>query len=137
MTRPRVCHPLRPGVLKVAPTGVPWSVWHFWNADWTFRGWYVNLEDVHLRDEISVASQDRVLDLWVEPDRHVRWKDEDELEAAVEAGRYSATDAERFRADARMVEQLVVRWGSPFADAWEDWRPDPEWPVPNLPGGLS
>ena len=124
-------------VLKVAPTGVPWSVWHFWNADWSFRGWYVNLEDAHVRDEISVASQDHVLDLWVEPDRHVRWKDEDELEAAVEAGRYSATDAERFRPDARMVEQLVARWESPFADGWEDWRPDPEWPIPGLPDGIS
>ena len=26
------------GILKVAPAGVPWSVWLFWNADDGFRG---------------------------------------------------------------------------------------------------
>ena len=125
------------GVLKVAPTGVPWSVWHFWDADGLFRGWYVNLEDVHVRDELSVATQDHVLDLWVEPDRRVRWKDEDELEAALAAGRYAAADADRFRAHAHVVEDVVARWASPFCDGWEGWRPDPAWPVPQLPDGLS
>lgn len=124
------------GVLKVAPAGAPWSVWHFWDDDWSFRGWYVNLEDVHQRDDVSVATQDHVLDLWVEPDRSVRWKDEDELEAAVTAGRYTAADAAQFRADARAVEEIVAAWGPPFCDEWEHWRPDQSWPVPELPEGV-
>lgn len=121
------------GVLKIAPTGQPWCVVLFWETGWRFRGWYVNLEDVHERDEASVVTQDHVLDLWVTPDRSVTWKDEDELEAAVAAGRYSAADAERFRANARGVEAIVAAWGAPFADGWEEWRPDPSWPVPELP----
>lgn len=121
------------GVLKIAPTGVPWSVWCFWKQDWSFRGWYVNLEDVHRRDGEAVATQDHVLDVWVEPDRSVRWKDEDELEAAVIAGRYTAQQAMLFRSDARKVEALVAGWGSPFSDGWESWRPDQLWPVPQLP----
>lgn len=125
------------GILMVAPTGAPWSVWCFWADGWAFRGWYVNLEDAHRREDGSVLSQDHVLDLWVEPDRSVRWKDEDELGAAVEAGRYSAQDARQFRADARAVEAAVTRWDSPFSDGWETWRPDPEWPLPELPDGLS
>ena len=125
------------GILMIAPTGPPWSVWLFWRPGWDFDGWYVNLEDVHQRDATSVASQDHVLDLQVAPDRSVRWKDEDELEAAVMAGRYSAADAERFRSDARSVEEIVRAWGSPFSDGWERWRPDPSWAVPELPPDAS
>lgn len=121
------------GILMIAPTGLPWSVWHFWRRNWDFDGWYVNLEDAHQRDSMSVATQDHVLDLQVAPDRSVRWKDEDELQAAVVAGRYSAADAERFRRDAKAVEEIVQTWGAPFCDGWEAWRPDPSWPVPELP----
>jgi hypothetical protein len=121
------------GVLKVAPTGLPWSVWLFWEPDWTFRGWYVNLEDIHERDGRSTVTQDHVLDLWATPDGAVRWKDEDELDAAVETGRWSADNADRFRADARDVERIVAAWGPPFRDGWEHWRPEPGWAVPELP----
>lgn len=125
-----------PGVLKVAPTGRPWSVWLFWAHDWSFRGWYVNLEDPHERDADRIVTQDHVLDLWVTPDRTVRWKDEGELAAAVETGRWSTENADRFRADAREVERLVGVWGRPFSEGWEDWRPPDAWPVPDLPAGL-
>lgn len=125
------------GILMIAPTGRPWSVWCFWKDGWDFHGWYVNLEDPHQRDSSSIATQDHVLDLWVEPDRTVRWKDEDELEAAVAAGRYSASDAEGFRVNAESVEEAIGRWSSPFCDGWELWRPDPSWPVPELPDGLT
>lgn len=125
------------GVLKVAPTGAPWSVWLFWDEHWSFRGWYVNLEDVHQRDDVSVATQDHVLDLQVAPDRSVRWKDEDELEAAVAAGRYAAEDAARFRGDAHRVEAIIRARGSPFCDGWEHWRLNPSWPVPELPDGAT
>lgn len=68
------------------------------------------IEDVHRRDKASVATQDHVLDLWVEPDRKVRWKDEDELVACVVAGRYTADQAGGFRADVRDVEEMVASW---------------------------
>ncbi len=126
-----------PGILKVAPTGVPWSVWLFWLPDGTFRNWYVNLEDVHVRDELRVVTQDHVLDVVVQPDRSVRWKDEDELAAAVRWGRYDAADAKEFEKDARAVEEVVARWDSPFRDGWEDWQPDPHWPLPALPPGVQ
>ena len=124
------------GILKIAPTGTAWSVWHFWEPDWTFRGWYVNLEDPHQRDADSIYTQDRVLDLWVTPDRAVTWKDEDELEIAVATGRWTMRDADLFRTDAREVESLVERCGPPFCDGWERWRPDPAWRIPDLPPHL-
>lgn len=121
------------GILMIAPTAAPWSVWLFWRPGWEFDGWYVNVEDPHRRDAASIFTQDHVLDLQVAPDRSVRWKDEDELEAAVIAGRYSAADAKRFRRDARAVDDIVRRRASPFCDGWEHWRPDEWWPIPELP----
>ena len=43
-----------PGVLRVAPTGASWSVWHFRDATGSNRGWYVNLERPHARDAHNV-----------------------------------------------------------------------------------
>jgi len=121
------------GILKVAPTGVPWSVWLFWRDDWSFDCWYVNLEHVHVRTADTVVTQDHVLDLVVRPDRRVERKDEDELEVAVAAGRFTCAEADAYRDDARAAEDVVRRWGPPFRDGWEHWRPDPAWPVPSLP----
>ena len=121
------------GVLKVAPTGAPWSVWLFWSESWEFRGWYVNLESVHERRDHEVVTQDHVLDLVVQPDRSVARKDEDELEAAVRSGRFTASEAAAIEGDAAAVEDVVRRWASPFCDGWESWAPDPTWSRPQLP----
>lgn len=37
------------GVLKLARPGEPWSVWLFWDRGWSFRNWYVNLEEPRTR----------------------------------------------------------------------------------------
>lgn len=121
------------GVLKVAPVGRPWSVWVFRAADGRFAGWYVNLETVHERRTDEVLTQDRVLDVVVRPDRTVVRKDEDELAAAVAGGRFTAGQAAEFERHADDVEELVRSWAAPFADGWEHWQPDPDWPVPALP----
>jgi hypothetical protein len=121
------------GNLRIAPTGRPWSVWLFWNDDGSFNGYYVNLEAQHRRDERNVYTEDRVLDVEVEPDGSTSRKDEHELVEAVRQGRYTAEQAQRFTDDAAAVEKLVARWGSPFCDGWETFRPDPDWPVPDCP----
>ncbi|HEU4948568.1 MAG TPA: DUF402 domain-containing protein [Kribbella sp.] len=127
------------GILKVAPAGKRWSVWHFWAADGTFRGWYVNLEAPHRRDadRRRTSTVDYVLDLWVTPDRTVEWKDEDELEGAVAAGRFSPQEAERIVDDARDAEQEITTWTSPFSDSWHEWRPDLNWRLPEAPSGYE
>lgn len=124
------------GNLRIAPTGAPWSVYVFWRDDGTFRGWYVNFEAPHQRDDHGIVSEDRILDLLVAPDRSVHWKDVDELEGAVVAGRFTRADANSFLADAHDVVARVTDWASPFGDGWERWRPDPAWSRPQLPAGL-
>ena len=122
-----------PGILKVAPTGAPWSAWRFCTGSGEPDGWYVNLEDPHVRDARSIVTQDHVLDVVVELDGTTVRKDEAELVEAVRQGRYSAEQAEQFERDATAVEQVVAAWGAPFSAGWETWRPNPSWPLPALP----
>jgi len=120
--------------LRVAPTGRPWSVWVlFTEGSGEFAGWYVNLERSHVRDERTVFTSDHVLDVVVEPDRTMVRKDEDELALAVAQGIFDRTDAAAIKTDAAAVEALVADWGPPFCDGWENFRPDPAWPIPGLP----
>lgn len=121
-------------VLRIAPTGQRWSAWAFFaEGDRTFAGWYVNIESPHRRDATSVRSRDHLLDVWVEPDRTHERKDEAELAASVEHGRYTPEEAASFTAVAAEVEALLEAWGPPFCDGWESFTPDPAWPVPTLP----
>ncbi|RZU18876.1 putative RNA-binding protein associated with RNAse of E/G family [Kribbella rubisoli] len=123
------------GILKVSPPGKPWSVWYFWGEDGTFLGWYVNLEREHVRDWASrrTSTVDHVLDLWMKPDRTIEWKDEDELEGAVAAGRFTVADAERIVGDAHAAIRDIEAWSSPFSDDWQFWTPPPSWRVPAAP----
>lgn len=120
-------------VLRIHATNAWWSVWVFFEAGTdVFEGWYVNIEDPHTRGDHETITRDHVLDLWVEPDRNHSRKDEDELALAVQQGRYNRDEAELITGVAVQAEALIAAWGSPFCDGWEQWRPDPAWPVPQL-----
>ncbi|WP_328468609.1 cytidylyl-2-hydroxypropylphosphonate hydrolase [Streptomyces sp. NBC_00448] len=121
------------GVLKLARPGQPWSVWLFWEQDWQFRSWYVNLEEPLNRWSAGVDSQDHFLDISVHPDRNWYWRDEDEFAQAQADGLMPAELAARVRQAGREAVRAIRAWDPPFRDRWQDWRPDPSWPVPELP----
>ncbi|MDI9887548.1 DUF402 domain-containing protein [Streptomyces sp. HNM0645] len=121
------------GVLKLARPGDAWSVWLFWEQGWQFRNWYVNLEEPHLRWSGGIDSEDHFLDIAVRPDRSWQWLDEDELEQACTAGLMGEEKARRVRAAGLEAVEVIGDWGPPYCDGWEGWRPDPRWPVPELP----
>jgi len=106
--------------------GSRFSLWHHWR-DGSFSHWYVNFERDHVRSGPVIDHVDEKLDLVVEQDGSVRWKDEDELE---EAGASGYLDPAEVRAEA---ERLLA--DPPWPTGWEDFRPDPAWPVPQLPEG--
>ena len=113
----------------------PYCVMGFWNEARTFVGWYVNLQDPMRRTEIGFDSGDHTLDLIVGEDlASYMWKDEHELEAAVELGLYTADEAAAFRRNGEAVVELV-RTGRTWWGGWRDFVPDPSWPVPALPDG--
>jgi predicted RNA-binding protein associated with RNAse of E/G family len=121
-------------VLKLARPGAPWSVWLFWDPGWQFKNWYVNLEEPLARWEGGVDSEDHFLDISVHPDRSWHWRDEDEFAQAQRDRLMDAPLAERVRQAGRAAVAEIRAWGSPYADGWEHWRPDPSWEVPSLPG---
>ncbi|MBV8933680.1 MAG: DUF402 domain-containing protein [Kutzneria sp.] len=111
------------------------SVWWFFDAAGEFLGWYVNLEIPAGRTESTVDRVDGVLDVWVTPARVCRWKDEDEAMAAIAAGRLTAEHLSRLRAEGERQIALADAGRFPFDGTWCDFRPDPDWPVPELPSG--
>ncbi len=113
--------------LCVARPGRAHSIYLFWGEGGALSHWYVNFERPLRRTPLGVDTFDEKLDLIVTPDGGHRWKDEDELEQAAAAG---LLDADEVRAEAARV---LEEW--PFPTGWEEWRPDPHWPLPRLPEG--
>jgi hypothetical protein len=122
------------GILRIAPTDRPWSVWVFWEDDGSLAGHYVNLELTHRRCGSESNTRDLVLDLWLEPSGELWLKDADELEAAVGSGLYDAAMADEVRAigDLARVDLVDARaW--PLDEEWTTWRPPADWATPVLP----
>ncbi|MFD2396772.1 DUF402 domain-containing protein [Prauserella oleivorans] len=112
------------------------SVWWFFAAGGAFTGWYVNLEIPCGRNRFGPERIDGVLDLLVRPDGRWEWKDEDEAQAAVRAGRLTGEQLDRLRAEGLRCAALAERGAFPFDGTWTTFRPDPAWPVPELPAEL-
>ena len=106
------------------------SVEVLWDESGEFLGWYVNIQEPLRRSALGFETDDLILDVRVAPDGSWAWKDQDELEEAVARGRFTEDDARSIRAEGeRVVEER------PWPTGWEDWRPDPSWPLPELPDG--
>jgi hypothetical protein len=120
-------------VLMTLPADAPHAIWSFFAPDGTFTNWYANLQSPGERWSGGVDIVDHQLDLVVSPGHDVDWKDADELEAALEAGWYTADDSVRIYAEAHRLAELAADGKPPFDDPWQGHRPDPLWPTPTLP----
>ena len=107
------------------------------DPDWSFLGWYVNLQEPLERTASGFAMRDHFLDIVVDPTLAWHWKDEDELAQAVERGRLTLDEARAIRAEGeRVIAQVEARtW--PFDAGYENWRPDPAWPIPAVPSNWN
>lgn len=122
------------GVLRIAPTGRPWSVWLFWDDDGSFAGHYVNLELTHRRHRAETATRDLTLDLWLEANGELWLKDADEVEAAVTAARYTRAQADEIHAAAEWARaELVEDKSWPLDEEWTTWQSPVDWATPPLP----
>jgi uncharacterized protein len=121
------------GVLMLTRPGAAQSFWAFWrNADWSFIGWYVNLQAPLTRTAVGFDSEDYLLDVVVAPDRSWRWKDEDEFADAQRIGRFTPAQAAAVRSEGEAAIRTIEDRGWPLNDGWEEWRPDPAWSLPTL-----
>ncbi|MGC4189791.1 MAG: DUF402 domain-containing protein [Thermomicrobiales bacterium] len=122
-------------VLYLAPQRDRYAIHARWLADWTFRGWYVNLQRPTTILPDRWVTEDQFLDIVVQPDRSWAWKDEDELGEAVRIGRLSEQEAVRIRAAGEAIVPRIERAEWPFSPDVPLWRPDPAWELPVIPPG--
>jgi predicted RNA-binding protein associated with RNAse of E/G family len=117
-------------VLWLTPFGAAHAIGHFWNAEsGAFVGHYVNLQAPLRRSAYGFDSFDHVLDIVVSPDGSWHWKDEDEFDEALNQGLFSAAEAANIRSEG---ERVIERFEQLLPTGWEDWLPDPAWPVESL-----
>ena len=104
----------------------------FWRGDGEFAAWYVNIQTPLARTRWGFDTEDLVLDLVFE-NGVVRWKDEDELEQAVDLGRFTREQAAEIRREGERAVAAIEARAWPLDSGWETWRPDPSWPPATLP----
>jgi uncharacterized protein DUF402 len=124
-------------ILSFAWAGVGHAVLLFFDAaSGDLLRWYVNLQQPLQRTAVGFDYLDHVLDIVIEPDLS-RWtlKDRDELEEAVRRSLFTPDQAAEFRAEAERGLRRLLDGEPPFDRDWTTWRPDPSWPVPELPPG--
>ncbi|MFI5957243.1 DUF402 domain-containing protein [Cryptosporangium sp. NPDC051539] len=123
-------------VLEWIPPGAPWhTVYWFFDSAGRFRNWYVNVETPPVRWAGGFDSDDLELDVVIAPDRSCVLKDDDELEAAVEAGDLSPRVAERTRLEASAAIDAATSGRPPFDGRWTDFVPVASWVRPEMPSG--
>lgn len=120
------------GALHVMRPGGRSQVLHFWRSDGSFAHWYVNFEAPLQRCDAEFESVDHHLDLVVRADRTWEWEDEDEADAAVEAGVLDTRDVAAARAEGRALIEVLVRWPDP-QDDFRTFRAPAHWSPPLLP----
>jgi len=119
----------RTRVLRFMREGDAHTVELFWDPDWTFLGWYVNLQAPLVVAADKLDTTDWALDVWVEPNGEWQWKDEDDFARAQELGVLDAAAAAAVRAEG---ERVIAE--QPWPTGWEDWRPPDDWePLPLPP----
>jgi hypothetical protein len=112
----------RTHVLRFMREGDEHTVELFWDTDWGFLGWYVNLQAPLSVSTGRFDTTDWALDVWVDPDGTWSWKDEEDFERVQQLGILDAGEAAAVRA----VGERVIA-ARPWPTGWEDWRPPSDW----------
>jgi len=120
-------HAAQDASLALIRPGARHSIWLMFDDAGTFDYWYINFERETRSTRVGFDTKDEKLDLIVRRDGTMRWKDEDELAEAASRG---LLDDDEVRAEAERVLAYP-----PWPTGWEDFRPDPAWPLPQLPPG--
>jgi Protein of unknown function (DUF402) len=119
------------GVLQLQRPGDAYAVWH--GVGEHLDGWYINLQEPFRRTARGIDTLDNVLDIVVGLDGSWYWKDAEELDEWVARGRYTAEEVAAIRAEGERVARDLDAGRRWWSDEWLAWKPDPNWPVSELP----
>ena len=117
-------------ILSLTQRGASHSLWHFWDEQWNFVCWYVQLHTPVVEANGGFELTDQALDVLVEPDGSWRWKDEDDFAEAQALGIFTPEEAAAVRAEGERVVEA-----KPWPTGWEGWTADPVWETSALPDG--
>jgi hypothetical protein len=115
-------------VLYLVQPGSGYTAVGFWNDDYIFQSWKINLELPMHRTLLGFDYMDQLLDIVVSAGRSTwHWKDEDEVRLAQEQGIITAERvSELYQLGEHAVESLLAN-KPPFDGDWENWSPNPIW----------
>jgi hypothetical protein len=99
-----------------------------------FLHWYVDVVEPLRRTAVGFDFRDLELDIVVDEGLAWRWKDQEEVDLAVELGVFTPAEADEIREVGGRVIEMIER-GDAWWWSWRDWVPDPSWAVPTLPDG--
>jgi len=123
------------GTLRIKHPRAMWSLWVLWEPGMgNIKCWYINIDAPYIRSHIGFDTCDMFLDVVIKPDRESWWlKDEDEFEDAISAGIFDQESAAEVRKAAKTGLKTILGNRPPFDTVWADWRPDPNWVIPQIP----
>jgi len=102
-----------------------------------FERYYVNFQLPFRRSKVGFDTLDLDLDLLVERDLTMRWKDSDEYEEALSRGMITAEWRDGVEKARVEVLERIRRREPPFDGSLLSWQPNPEWKPSRLPNGWN
>lgn len=134
VTPPRPMRRHTTDALIIMPVGAAHTISLFWRTgSGHFLCWYVDLQEPFRRAGGGVVTWDQSLDIVVGPDLRWSWKDEDHLARLPALGLGGENEVTEIRKEGERVVRLIEDRSRPFNEDWLGWRPDPAWPIPELP----
>ena len=111
-----------------------YSIILFWDhVSNNFLCYYVNFQAPFQRRYDNVDTLDFELDLIINPDFSMEWKDENDYQMAIDHGLVLPEWLDEIeKAKPEILERIENRQ-YPFDGSWLDWKPDPSWKPPKLP----
>jgi hypothetical protein len=111
-----------------------YSVCLVWDdASGQFKSYYINFELPYRRSHCGFDTYDLELDLVVDRDWNIRWKDEVEYQEGIHTGGILQSWAASIAASRPGILEKIKKRCYPFDGSWVDWSPDPSWRPPSLP----
>jgi protein associated with RNAse G/E len=122
--------------LSFAFPDTPYAVILAFDKDRALQHYYINIQAPMRRTATGFDTVEYLLDVVIAADRSTwAWKDEDELQEAVDRSVFSPDDAEWFHHWGERAVEHVLLGEPPFDRDWGGWRPEPSWEIPKLPKG--
>ncbi len=125
-------------VLQIMQPGRMSAIWLIWrDPGWLFLGYYGNIQAPLRRTHLGFDTADYLLDVEIGTDFSCSWKDEDEWDTAWEHGLIDRQTLREVRSEGEKIIADVEARRWPFDAGLESWRPDPAWPVPDMPAAWA